>query len=236
MAGPLTGPGITSIINLNEEANFANDIAAYSGLDPRVVYAWATQETGGKALGHNWLNLRPYPGDPYSSVTSGGFESFSSLGDAEKATERRLAQPFAKGIIGAAGEVPQAEIAAIAASNWDAGHYGGPGGPNLVATFRSIYSDAALTSKATSGVVTPGGTTTTGGFDPFGIGSTIGDITGTFTSITDAFKFIFSYRFLEILGGGLLLLMGLYLLSKQFGVSLPKTPAQTAANSVSDAV
>ncbi len=52
----------------------------------------------------------------------------------------------------------------------------------------------------------------------------------------DAISFLFSYRFLEILGGGLLILLGLYLLSKQFGVSIPKPPAAAAADKVAGAV
>src|ERR1035437_318163 len=104
MAGPITGPGITSIIGQSEEATFANDVAKKFGLDPRVVYAWAQQETGGQAVGHNWLNLRPYPGDPYSSVSSGGFEMFSSEQNAEAAAIRRIAQPFAAPIVASKGE------------------------------------------------------------------------------------------------------------------------------------
>jgi hypothetical protein len=48
-------------------------------------------------------------------------------------------------------------------------------------------------------------------------------------------KFIFSYRFLEILGGGALILLGLYLLGKQFGATLPAPPQAKAVAAAAEA-
>ena len=231
MPGILTGPGIGSINDQAEESQFANDIAHKFGLDPRVVKAWAQLETGGHALDHNWLNLRPYPGDPYTSVSSGGFEEFATLSAAEQATERRIGQPFASAIRSSAGQSPQQEIAAIASTGWDAGHYGGAGGPNLMAEFRSLFpgSDPGGFSKEPT---SPAGGTAPGG-GPFGV---LDPIEGAIGSITDAFKFIFSLRFLEILGGGALILLGLYLLGKQFGATFPAPgPVAKAAGGITAA-
>lgn len=61
----------------------------------------------------------------------------------------------------------------------------------------------------------------------------LGNPLGFIGSTEKALKFLFSLRFLEILGGGLLILLGLYLLGKQFGVSVPApAPAKAAANAV----
>lgn len=51
--------------------------------------------------------------------------------------------------------------------------------------------------------------------------------------IVDAIRFLTSIRFLQLLGGGLLLMIGLWLLAKQAGVSVPKPPlAQTVTSTL----
>ncbi len=98
MASPPTTPA---------PEQFVADVSKATQIDPRVLIAWAQQEGAyakGGTGGFNYLNLRPIAGDPYSSVSSGGFEQFSSLSDAEAATIRRLGQPFAQPIITAAGQ------------------------------------------------------------------------------------------------------------------------------------
>lgn len=40
-------------------------------------------------------------------------------------------------------------------------------------------------------------------------------------SVGQALEFVFSYRFLQIVGGGILVLLGIYLLGKQLGVDVP---------------
>ncbi len=57
---------------------------------------------------------------------------------------------------------------------------------------------------------------------------------GAITSIPDALAFLFSYRFLEIVGGGLLLLVGLFLLGRQLGVTVP-VPGPVGAAAVAAA-
>lgn len=217
MPGILTGPGVQSIGSNQELADFASQVSSQTGIDARVIYAWGQQETGGSAIGHNWLNLRPYPGDPYSGVSSGGFEEYNSTQDAVSATVRRIRQPFAAPIVNAAktNATPAAEIAAIASTGWDAGHYGGTGGPNLLRTFDSLYGAPAAGSPGTVTSVTG---TTGGGNAGSGVG--INSIPGV-GSLEDAFKFVTSWRFAEVLGGFALLIVGLVLLGKQFGISPP---------------
>lgn len=212
MPGIITGPGISGIQDANEHAAFANAIAAATGLDPRVVYTWAQEETGGHpyAGGHNWLNLRPYPGDPYVGVSPGGFEEYASVQQAEQATIRRLRQPFASGILASRGQPPQSEIAAIAASDWDAGHYGGPGGPSLVNVFRSLYPDVAISSPAAHTPINSATGSPSGGIVA-GTESAVGGVFGGVESVV--------IRGLLILGGTLVVLVGLYLIVRSFGLA-----------------
>lgn len=51
--------------------------------------------------------------------------------------------------------------------------------------------------------------------------SVVKDVKGAVSSVTDAIGFLFSFRGLEVIGGGLLVLLGLYLLGKQLGVDVP---------------
>jgi hypothetical protein len=214
MPGIIPGSGISGIQSADEHAEFANSVAAATGIDPRVVYAWAQVETGGTPYGgfHNWLNLRPYPGDPYSGVSPGNFEEYSSLASAEAAAIRRIKMPFASGIIAADGTTPAQEISAIAASGWDAGHYGGPGGPSLLAAFRSIYPNvdtggAALKKGSTVSAVSGGG-------------QSPGSVTSVATGIgSDVSKFLEKWVVrgaLIVLGTGLAL-VGLYLIARAIG-------------------
>ncbi len=57
-----------------------------------------------------------------------------------------------------------------------------------------------------------------------------GDALDAIESVPKALSFILSYRFLEVIGGGLLVLLGIYLLGKQLGVDVPvPSPAVAAA-------
>jgi hypothetical protein len=232
MAG-IVGPGgvATGDQIQNEEAQFATDVGKNTGVDPRVIFAWAQQEgayakngTGGL----NFLNLRPQAGDPYSSVSPGGFEQFSSLSNAETATERRIKEPFIWSYLGpvvAEKGTPAQEISAIGQSGWDRAHYGNPPGEKLLASYNAYYPGTAG-QPSTSTDITAGGTSGTGSVTGSIPGYT--DITGALSSIQSAFAFLFSVRFLEILGGGLLVLLGLWLLARQLGVSAPKPPGPAA--------
>ncbi len=238
-----------------DQSDFANTIAAYLGYDPRVVYAWTQQETGGQAIGNNWLNLRPASNEVgVVGTTTGGFAKFDNLKDATISTEHVLKQSNMSLIVqeGGPGHTLSDEIGGIAASPWDSGPayddsqyagvkssthhygYGGPGGPNLVARFNDLYPGGKITSPPSSHVVTGSGSQTQSSVWDWLTGVPNSKSGNPINSVSDAIGaiagFLFSYRFLEILGGGLFLLLGLYLLSKQFGNTLgvPKPPAADA--------
>lgn len=197
---------------------FSNDISKATGLDPRVVYAWADIEGAnapGGTGGFNFLNLRPQAGDPYASVSSGGFEQFASLANAETATVRRIKEPFASPILASVSPTatPASEISAIASTGWDAGHYGGVGGPNLQAEFAALFGKSQLRSSTSgSPIATSGGqgvspSTATGSItgdilNATGLGA-IGAFFGWFTSGKNL------TRIAEVIGGAILVLIGI---------------------------
>lgn len=226
-----------------DEVQFVQGVSTQVGLDPRVLIAWVEQEGAlapGGTGGHNYLNLRPYQGDPYSSVSSGGFEQFASVNDAITATVRRLRQPFAAPIVSSAQRSPAQEIAAIASTGWDASHYGGPGGPNLQRTFNGLFPgqisspwhppprtgmDAASVGIDVHNIGTPWGAAAAASHIP-GVVQVEGAV-HALRSVGDLIRFITSWRFAEIVGGILLLVVGLVLIGRHFGIS-PPLPANVA--------
>lgn len=104
---------------------------------------------------------------------------------------------------------------------------------NAQAEIQKAY-DTYKSMNASGGIITtgPSGTPSTGpGGVQGGINSAVGaaggavkSATGAFSSVEDAFNFIFSYRFLEILGGGALIIIGLVGLMREVGVKSPTLP------------
>lgn len=125
------------------EPFFIARVAALTGLDPKVVESWVKAEgayapngTGG----NNFLNIRESTsrsGVPLAGTTSNGFAQFHSAADAATETAHWInTMPNYLGIRQAAKLGPRSQLAAIAASPWDSGHYGG--GKNLYAAYDSV--------------------------------------------------------------------------------------------------
>jgi hypothetical protein len=72
------------------------------------------------------------------------------------------------------------------------------------------------------------------GYTPTGTpadpGSSSGGGGGVFSGIENAIKFVFSVRMLEVLGGGIMILLGLYLLARQVGLNVPRPPLAAAVS------
>lgn len=173
--------GLSNSVLTPEEATFVVDVAKDTKIDPRVLISWASLEgadAAGGTGGYDYLNLRPEKGDTYKSVSSGGFEQFATVSDAVAATVHRFEEPFAKPILNVATAqgTPEQEIAAIGGSKWDAGHYGGSGGKNLLAKFNDLFANGATSayvppSDATS-ITQTVGTGSAGDLKP---GGSVGD-------------------------------------------------------------
>ena len=228
----------------NAQAQFIVGVSQQSGIDPRVVAAWVKQEGAYAANGtggYNFLNLsKATTGNVGEVPTSKTFANFATVQDAIASTVNRLNQPFAAGIRASVGKTPQDAISAISASGWDKNQYGGPGGPNLQATFAGLFSKAGLTSAYTSPASAGGVANDIGSASDFssydatnlaGSAKTAADAAAN-AAKTAADAALAVPRFLakitsvdfllragEVIGGAVLVLVGLYLLSRQIGLA-----------------
>jgi hypothetical protein len=235
-----------------EEAQFIKDVSGATGVDPRVLVAWIQAEgaypsppgTGG----HNYLNMRNYSSDVgVVGQSQGGFDQFSSEKAAAQSTAARIKQPFLWGFLGpviAAHGSPAAQIQAIGTSGWDAGHYqegGGSPGSSLL----QDYPGGAQAAGSETATKASGGTTLTGiASDIVGgaVGGTVlgpvgaalgvgGGVSGVLTAPEKLYKFVTSYRFLELVGGIVLVAIGLFILARALLSSSPvKIAGQTVGN------
>jgi hypothetical protein len=214
----------------------ANAVARAIGLDPRVAYAWEKAEGNpGNLPGYyNWWNIKTTTAQSLGIPTVGtgpaGTAKFANIGIGESAAIAEITSP-AIGLTNERGKSIAQQIADIGASPWASSHYGSPPGANLLRDFKSMYPGVDVGTNSQTPLPAAGGGASQ---QQTGIGNPLSPITDAIGSITDAFKFLFSYRFLEILGGGLLILLGLYILAQQFqkvalaqGIPLPG-PAKDA--------
>lgn len=193
--------------------SFANEVASAEGLDPRVVYAWE------KAEGHpgdlpgyfNYLNIAAataaFNRDPISGVGPAGTAKFGSLTRGVTAAEHEIE---ALGLGQMQGLSPAQQIARIAASGWASSHYGGPGGPNLLADFEHLYGKGAA-GKADNTPLPSAGGGASGAQTKLDIGGWLGSL----------FDFLKGYalRVAEVVGGGVLIVAGLFILARGAGVA-----------------
>lgn len=124
----------TTGVNAHDE--FVSELAVRTGLNRDVVAAWVRAE-GADAPngtgGFNYLNVRArgqtgYSGVRLAGISSGGFAQFASVDDAvREASYWILKMGNYAGIRASVGKGSQAQLAAIAASPWDANHYSGGG-------------------------------------------------------------------------------------------------------------
>ena len=232
--GPGAGGGATA--SGDPQVLFVNSVAQQTGLDPRVVYTWTVAE-GAYAPGgtghYNYLNLRPYPGDPYSGVSSGNFEQFSNVNDAITATVRRINQPFALVIRQSIGKPPVQQLQAIGQSAWDAGHYlrNGQVGGKLIADFTSRYGQGALGGKPQSQPLPGAGAGASGDQTKLpGPGSVLNFLTPDWLNVHN------TLRALQVVAGAVLVMVGLYLLARQVGLAFTApSPVRAAAAAVPSA-
>ncbi len=209
--------------------------AVARGLDPRAVLAVVSHEGGffePQQGGHYDPDTQGHPGWSYgpfqlrspgalpvpSSGAHGPGEAYAWSTEGIDYALDQIAK-VAKGKTGAAA------IDAIVSGFEKPGNI-----PGEEASSKATYAQKDFFATA------PGPGTTiehsAGGGDITGaISGVTGAITGPIKSVEDALKFLFSYRFLEIVGGGVLTLLGLYLLARRMGgPSVPIVAAAAAAS------
>ena len=221
-------------------ADFMAAIAKDSGLDPRVVWAWIQQEgsyKGNGVGGWNYLNVRPVSGDKHVGVSSGNFALFGNEQDAIATTVNVLHQSNMRSILDAAhaDDTAGQEIAAIGASPW------GTGATQFRNTYASIFGAASLNDEWHNDFdhLAALAKATGVGDSPSIIDRATGAITSPITNAADAagaafgkaFDFATSWRLAEVVGGFILLVVGLVLLGRHFGM---RPPAPAPVNSAAD--
>lgn len=207
-------------ISADEKAYVAG-VSAATGIDPRVLIAWIASEGHPGDMYHNYMNITastarsrgiPIVGQtiPYDNPTA-------EFSDVQTGIRAAVTEMNALGLGNLSGETPREQISAIAASPWASSHYGGPGGPNLVSAFSNLFGSSALTSP---GQGSSGAAAIAVGAAPFP--TKIGDARNALEgALKSPWEFVTSWRFAEVLGGALLLLVGVVLLARQFGVAVP---------------
>lgn len=194
------------------------------GLDPQAVLAVAATEGGSlpAAVGDNGTSFGPWqlhaggalPADIWAKGATYSRQWADSpagidyaLNGINKVAHGLRGQQAVSSIVSGFERPanPEAEIER-AISIYNSG-----GGPRT--TGSSVTSDISGAAGAVTGAV----------------GGVVGDITHPFKTIEDAFTFLTSWRFAEVLGGFILIVVGLFLLGKQFGLAPPPGVAAAAA-------
>lgn len=230
-----TSPGLAA-----QEALFSNAVAKGTGFDPRVIYAQAQSEGAyapGGTGGLNFLNLKSDTvrslGLPFAGSSTGGFAQFANLAQAENATIAEYRSPT----IGLTAPAPtvSGEISQIAATPWDQTHYGGTGGPNLAAQFKSLYGDSAFAGKASTSNTSVLGSSPSGLFNP-STGAALNPPPSGLQTATGWFDWITNPKNLqrlgEIVGGSALIGLGLIMVGRAASSSGPAQQVQSATGTV----
>jgi hypothetical protein len=241
--GPAQAAGVGVVSGAETAPSFIARVAQLTGLDPKVVEAWVKAEgayapngTGG----YNFLNIRTsksYSGVPLAGTTSNGFAQFYNANDAATETAHWInSMPNYSGIKAATKVGPKSQLAAIAGSPWDSGHYGGG---------RNLYNDYASITKGGGGIDwgSIAGGIANGITNPVGESASlipkipgVNDIPGvkTATTLLDApsqiagdiskvIGFVFNpadwLRIGYIIGGGVFVIGGLFILAKSVGAT-----------------
>lgn len=211
----------------------AQGVAQQTGLHTNVVLAQWISEEGGAGMRHGqWSNFGNNPagisyGNPYADAlsngrTSGGFLAFPSRqAGAQAYADMYLYDPNYPGVRATFGKSPQSQLSAIAASPWDAGHYGGHG-QFLFSNYNSL-TGLSLSPGSSNG----GGANVTSTSNPNSPAS-------FFQTLHDEMK-LNSFSLLNPLAGGravalraslflfglILVIFGLVAVVKNTGVSIP---------------
>lgn len=260
MPGPTSTPSSRNPVVQKAADDFVSKVAAATGLAPDVIKAWVKVEGAyaPNGTGHfNFLNLRAHGGTGYSGVPTstspGGFAQFATVDDAAKETAHWLnTMPNYAGIRQSTSLGPRSQLAAIAASPWDAGHY--QGGRALTNAYASVTSKASnwlgTVISDVGGIITKG--PIVGGAQAVGDLPGIGGLPGvqSVTSaveapgkIADEIGVVLAFAFNPhnwlrtgyIVGGGVLALLGLVLMAKSVGALNVVGPAAPELNLASAA-
>lgn len=196
-------PGDTAAL-----AQYVQKQAPHYNLDPQAVLAVADQEGASGAIGDNGTSFGPWQlhqGGAFPSWAPQSPQAANAWAWSPAGVDYALSSmsKVAGGLRG-----PATVTAIVTRFERPAN----PGG-EITAALADYGHAPSTRSKGAAGAATGG----SGGGGGGGGG-------GIFGGIESAISFVFSIRFVEIVGGGLLVLLGLMLLAKQVGLA-PPTPA-----------
>lgn len=139
----------------NTEVQDAKQVSAQTGIDYRVILSQLVSEEGWNFLdysSHNYGNITYYGGQNqtgYFKASNGQkFAIYPSAAAGLQAYANLLNSPTYAAV--AQGKTPQAEIAALQASPWDAGHY-----KQLPGVYNSVVQKTGDTSGQVETTGTP---------------------------------------------------------------------------------
>lgn len=140
------------------QRRFARELAAQTGLNSRAISAWMlAEESGGAAQSrqaqsnHNWLNIGYFDSGPGALTKNQAFRDPVRAAQYTAAFLKGQKGGAAQGIrdiLHTAGEGPEQQLRAIAASPWASSHYGGAG--RLVGLLKSAPAPGASSSPPSS--------------------------------------------------------------------------------------
>ena len=195
-------PGDTAAL-----AQYVQKQAPHYNLDPQAVLAVADQEGASGAIGDNGTSFGPWQlhqGGAFPSSAPQSPQAANAWAWSPAGVDYALSSmsKVAGGLRG-----PAAVTAIVTRFERPAN----PGGETAAAL--ADYGHAPSTKRSAGA---PGGGSSGG--------SSGGGGGGIFGGIESAISFVFSIRFVEIVGGGILVLLGLILLAKQVGLAPPQAP------------
>jgi hypothetical protein len=150
------------------QRSFAQHLAGLTGLNSRAISAWMlAEESGGAAQrrqaqrNNNWLNIGYFDSGPGAITKDQAFRDPVRAAQYTAAFlkgQKGGAAPGIRAILKTAGQAPEQQLRAIAASPWASSHYGGAG--RLTSLLKSAPAPGAVDGSAAS---TGGGGGSSGG-------------------------------------------------------------------------
>jgi hypothetical protein len=217
---------------------FVDTLSAASGIDQRVLTAWAQSEgnPGDQPGYYNWLNILSPTAQSLGVTYTPGSHNVAEFGSLPAGVAAAYKELGSLGLSNEQGKTPEQQIQDIS-QKWE-------GSPSpayqslLTGVFTGKYGSSALTSSDQIATPSQAELTAAGvgsGGSPLGqlagdaaasagdvVSGAVKPITDALSSVENALSFVFSIRFLEIVAGGALMIVAIVAM-------LRGTGAQTVA-------
>jgi hypothetical protein len=222
-------PGTQPFANLGDEIKYIVSGARQLNLDPAAVLSVAEHEGLGAGAGDNNTSFGPfqlhfggrYPAQAPQNPTQAqewanspvgvSYALAGIAGVASRQTGDRAIDSIVRNFEQPASPDPEVAKAQATYGKWQ----------SVVQTF---VDDSGSIGSETSSAASAIGSAATHIPGVAQVSGAVSSVGGGISSVEDAIKFVFSYRFLEILGGGALVLVGVIGLMREVGLKAPSLP------------